>query len=78
VTTHQQRLKEEIHVLVLTRQIGQEIVIDGNIRVQVTAVKGDRVRIGIIAPPEVRVDREEVHRRIQEFADPTPLVAGSR
>jgi carbon storage regulator len=59
-------------MLVLTRQVGQEIIIAGSIRVTITSVKGDKVRIGIIAPPEVRVDREEVHRRLQEFAEPTP------
>jgi carbon storage regulator len=58
-------------MLVLTRQIGQEIIINGNIRVTVTSIKGDKVRIGIVAPPEVRIDREEVHRRLQEFAEPT-------
>jgi carbon storage regulator len=56
-------------MLVLTRKPGEVIVIDGGIRVTVVAVKGDRVRIGIAAPPEVRVDREEVHRRVTEFAE---------
>ncbi len=64
-------------MLVLTRSVGQEIVIDGSIRVTITSIKGDKVRIGITAPPDVRVDREEIHRRLQEFADPTPLVASS-
>jgi carbon storage regulator len=62
-------------MLVLTRRIGEEIVIAGCIRVTITSVKGDKVRIGITAPPDVRVDREEVHRRMQEFADPPPLIA---
>jgi len=56
-------------MLVLTRRLGDEIIIDGRIRVRITAVKGDRVRIGIEAPPEVSVDREEVHRRRQGFAE---------
>jgi carbon storage regulator len=56
-------------MLVLTRKIGEAIVIDGGIRVIVTAIKGDKVRIGIEAPPDVRVDREEIHRRIAEFGD---------
>jgi carbon storage regulator len=55
-------------MLVLTRKNGQEIVIGGGIRVTIISVKGDRVRVGISAPPEVRVDREEVHRRVSEFA----------
>ena len=57
-------------MLVLTRSIGDEIIIDGRIRVRITAVKGDRVRVGIEAPPEVSVDREEIHRRRFEFAEP--------
>jgi len=57
-------------MLVLTRSIGDEIIIDGRIRVRITAVKGDRVRIGVEAPPEVSVDRAEVHFRRREFAEP--------
>jgi len=55
-------------MLVLTRKVGEEIVIDGHIRVTVLAVQGGRVRIGVTAPPEVRIDREEVHRQVREFA----------
>jgi carbon storage regulator len=62
-------------MLVLTRQIGQEIIIGDNIRVIITSIKGDKVRVGIVAPPSVRVNREEVHRRIQEFAEPQSLFA---
>jgi carbon storage regulator len=61
-------------MLVLTRKIGEAIVIDGGIRVIVTAIKGDKVRIGIEAPPDVRVDREEIHRRLAEFDEPTVRV----
>jgi carbon storage regulator len=50
-------------MLVLLRRRGEEIVIDKNIRVTVVSVKGDRVRVGIAAPPSVRVDRKEVHDR---------------
>jgi len=56
-------------MLVLTRRIGKEVVIDGNIRVKVVAVKGDRIRLGIVAPPSVSVDRKEVHDRRAEFAE---------
>ena len=57
-------------MLVLTRKVGEEIIIDGCIRVTVTAVKGEKVRIGITAPPEIRVDREEVYQRMHEFDEP--------
>ncbi len=55
-------------MLVLTRRVGEEIVIDGDIRITVTAVEGERVRIGVTAPESVRVDRREVHLRRNEFA----------
>ncbi len=57
-------------MLVLTRRIGEAIIIDGDIRVTVTGIQRDKVRIGIDAPPHVRVDREEVHRRVSELAEP--------
>ena len=55
-------------MLVLSRRIGEEIVINDNIRVTVVAVKGDRVRLGIVAPRDVTVDRSEVHERRMQFA----------
>jgi carbon storage regulator len=54
--------------LVLTRSIGEKIVIDGNIQVTVVAVNGNKVRVGVEAPAYVRVDRQEVHQRRAEFA----------
>jgi carbon storage regulator CsrA len=48
---------------VLSRKIGEEIVIAGNIKVRVVAVQGDRVRVGVEAPPHVPVDRQEIHDR---------------
>jgi carbon storage regulator len=56
-------------MLVLTRRPNETIVIDGGIRITVVAVKGDRVRIGVTAPADVAVDREEVHQRRFEFAN---------
>lgn len=54
-------------MLVLTRKVGEEIVIDGNIRVTVLDVKGGKVRLGIKAPLHIAVDREEVHEKRLEF-----------
>jgi carbon storage regulator len=60
-------------MLVLTRRIRETIVIDGNIEVTIVAVKGDRIRLGVSAPPAVCVDRQEVHQRRAEFAqEPLP------
>jgi carbon storage regulator len=49
-------------MLALTRRIGEEIIIDRGVRVVVLAVHGRRVRLGVQAPPNVRVDRKEVHQ----------------
>ena len=54
-------------MLVLSRRVGEEIVINDNIRVTVVAVHGDRVRLGIVAPRDVAVDRSEVHERRMQF-----------
>jgi carbon storage regulator len=50
-------------MLVLTRRVGEEIVIAGNIRVTIAAVDCNKVRLAITAPPSIRVDRAEVHAR---------------
>lgn len=50
-------------MLVLSRRIGEEIIIDGRITVTIVEVKGDKVLVGISAPKEVRVDRREVHEQ---------------
>jgi carbon storage regulator len=55
-------------MLVLTRKSGQEIVIDGNIRLSFT-VKGDKVKVGIDAPPHVRIDRDEIARQVSVVSD---------
>ena len=50
-------------MLVLTRRIGETIVIAGDIRVTVVALKGGKVRLCITAPAEIQVDRLEVHEQ---------------
>jgi carbon storage regulator len=50
-------------MLVLTRSTGEEIVIGDDIRITVVGVRGDRVRLGIMAPESVCVDRAEVYER---------------
>ncbi|NKC02228.1 MAG: carbon storage regulator CsrA [Pseudomonadales bacterium] len=52
-------------MLILTRSIGQTIKIGGEITVAVVGVQGNQVRIGVSAPREMRVDREEVRARIE-------------
>lgn len=52
-------------MLVLTRQEGEAIIIAGSIRVTVVRIDGNRVRIGIEAPNDVSVNREEIEERIE-------------
>jgi len=64
-------------MLVLTRRVNETIVIEGDIRITVVSIKGDKVRLGIDAPDTVRVDRAEIHERRAEFAD-EPVVMENR
>jgi carbon storage regulator len=59
-------------MLVLTRRPGEEIIIDGKIRLTVVSVRGDRIRIGIEAPPSVVVDRQEIHERRKLHPEEAP------
>ena len=52
-------------MLILTRKSGETITIGENIQIRVLGVKGGQVRIGVDAPREVSVNREEVFERVQ-------------
>jgi carbon storage regulator len=67
------RTKEGWIMLVLTRNVGEKIIIDDQIKVTVVAIKGGKVRLGIEAPDLVRVDREEVHERRLALTAELPL-----
>jgi len=56
----------EINVLILTRKFGEALLIGKDIRVVVLEVRGKQVRIGIDAPEDVVVLREEVHQRLTQ------------
>ncbi|WP_312934768.1 carbon storage regulator CsrA [Pseudomonas sp.] len=52
-------------MLILTRKVGEVIVINDDIKVTILGVKGMQVRIGIDAPKDIQVHREEIYNRIQ-------------
>jgi carbon storage regulator len=60
-------------MLILTRKIDQSIVIQGNIQIVVLGVERDRVKLGIAAPAEVTVLREELFNEEQQTNAPLPL-----
>jgi carbon storage regulator len=59
-------LSEGEHMLVLSRRLDETLIIGDNIKVSVLGISGNQVRLGIAAPKEVSVHREEVYLRIQQ------------
>jgi carbon storage regulator len=56
-------------MLILTRRVGESLIIGDDVIVNVLGVKGNQVRIGVDAPKNVSVHREEIYDRIQEEKD---------
>ena len=56
-------------MLILTRRVGETLVIGDDVTVTVLGVRGNQVRLGVNAPKDVAVHREEIYQRIQNEKD---------
>ena len=59
-------------MLILPRRVGETLMVGDEVTVTVLGVKGNQVRIGVNAPKEVAVHREEIYQRIQKEKDEEP------
>jgi len=57
-------------MLILTRRVGETLMVGDDVTVTVLGVKGNQVRIGVNAPKDVSVHREEIYLRIQQENEP--------
>lgn len=62
-------------MLILTRRINESVIIGDNVKITVLGVKGNQVRLGIDAPRDVTVHREEIYTRIVEETPNTEVEA---
>ena len=60
-------------MLVLSRKVGEKLVIDGNIIVEVVKIQGNRITLGLVAPSDVKILRSELNQK-QPQATKTQLV----
>ena len=70
------RKTRSTNMLILTRRVGETVMIGNEVTVTVLGVKGNQVRIGVNAPKDVAVHREEIYERIKREEDHDGRTAG--
>jgi carbon storage regulator CsrA len=65
-------------MLILTRRVGEKLIIGEDVTVTILSLKGNQIRIGIDAPRSVKVHRQEVYERIQKERETLSVVATTR
>lgn len=56
-------------MLILTRKVGESVLIGNDISITILNVRGNQVKLGVEAPKEVSVHREEIYQRIKQMKD---------
>lgn len=56
-------------MLILTRKVGESVLIGNDISITILSVRGNQVKLGVEAPKEVSVHREEIYQRIKQMKD---------
>ncbi len=58
-------MEDKLAVLILTRRVGESVKIDESITVSVLGIKGNQIRLGVDAPKNVSVHREEIYQKMK-------------
>ncbi len=61
-------------MLVLTRKVGERLVIDGNVTVEIVRIQGNRITLGVVAPADVKILRGELQPKQPKVETTKPIV----
>ena len=70
-------MKDSVYMLILTRRVQEALIINDNVTITVLSVKGNQVRLGIDAPRDVEVHREEIYHRVKAAKESSEVELGA-